>query len=182
MTYLKCDVLLLADVFEIFRITCVEYHRFDPANYISCPSLAWDAMLKMTGIQLEHISDVKILDIIERQKRGGLCFVGSKRHVEANNRYVEGYDANKPENYLMYWDANNLHGHAMSQSLPYKDPEFSNFDIDDVLNTNDDNDEGYILEIDLHIPEDIHDKLQEFPPCPEIMTPDVNMFSDYRKN
>jgi hypothetical protein len=77
----------------------MEYYKLDPANYISCPSLASDAMLKMTGIQLEQISDVKILDIIERQKRGGLCFVGSKRHVEANNRYVEGFDVNKPENY-----------------------------------------------------------------------------------
>jgi hypothetical protein len=66
MTYLKCDVLLLADVFENFRITCMEYYKLDPANYISCRSLAWDAMLKMTGIQLEQISDVKILDIFER--------------------------------------------------------------------------------------------------------------------
>jgi hypothetical protein len=181
MTYLKCDVLLLADVFGNFRITCMEYYKLDPANYISCPSLAWDAMLKMTGIQLEQISDVKILDIVERQKRGGLCFVTSKRHVEANNRYAEGYDADKPENYLMYWDANNLYGHAMSQSLPYKDLEFSNVDISDVLNTSDDNDKGYILEVDLHIPEEIHDKLKEFPPCPEIMVPDVNMFSGYQK-
>ena len=67
----------------------------DPANYLTSPSLAWDAMLKMTGIELEQISDVKILDIIERQKRGGLCFVGSKRHVEANNKYVERYDDKK---------------------------------------------------------------------------------------
>ena len=90
-------------------------------------------MLKMTGIELEQISDVKILDIIERQKRGGLCVVGSKRHVEVNNKYVENFDINKPDKYLMYWDANNLYGHAMSQLLLYKNLEFSNVNIEDVF-------------------------------------------------
>ena len=121
------------------------------------------------------------MDIIERQKRGGLCFVGSKRHVDANNKYVENFDINKPENYLMYWDANNLYGHAMSQLLPYKNLEFSNVNIEDVLKTSDENEVGYILEVDLHIPEELHDKLEEFPPCPEIMTPSVDLFSDYQK-
>ena len=99
MAYLKSDVLLLADVFENFRTTCKNYHDLDPANYISLPSFAWDAMLKMTKTELELIHDYKILDIIERQKRGGLVFVGSKRHVEANNKYVKGYDPEKPNNF-----------------------------------------------------------------------------------
>ena len=137
-------------------------------------------MLKMTKIELEQISDIRILDIIERMKRGGLCFVGSKKHVEVNNRYVENSDINKPENYLMYWDANNSYGWAMSQLLPYKDLEFSDISLEDVLNTPDDNEEGYILEIDLHVPYEIHDKLKEFPVCPEIIAPNPEMFSDYQ--
>jgi hypothetical protein len=84
-----------------------------------------------TGIELEQIYDPKILDIIERHKRGGLCFVGSKRHVKANNHYLEDFDATKPENYLMYWDANNLYGWAMSQYLPYKNISLNkNINID----------------------------------------------------
>ena len=120
LLYLKTDVLLLADVFENFRKTCFNYYGLDPANYISAPSLAWDAMLLKTNISLEQISDPKILDIIERQKRGGLCFVGSKRHVVANNKYLETFDETKPSNYLMYLDANNLYGWAMVQSLPFE--------------------------------------------------------------
>jgi hypothetical protein len=73
--YLRTDVLLLADVFENFRQTCYKCYGLDPANYVSCPGLAWDAMLLKTGIKLELITDLEILDMIERQKRGGLCFV-----------------------------------------------------------------------------------------------------------
>ena len=181
MTYLKCDVLLLADVFENFRRTCLNYYELDPANYITAPGLSWDAMLKMTKMELELIHDPKILDIIERQKRGGLTFVGSKRHVKANNKYVEGYDKSKPDNSLMYWDANNLYGWAMSESLPYKDIEFSNVDLDTVLNTPDDDETGYILEVDLHVPKNTHDKLKEYPPCPENMAIDEHMLSKYQK-
>jgi hypothetical protein len=73
----------LSDVFENFRATCIQNYELDPANYISAASLAWDAMLLKTKVELELIHDIHILDIIERQKRGGLCFVGSKRHVVA---------------------------------------------------------------------------------------------------
>lgn len=87
MTYLRTDVVLLADIFENFRDLCMSYLTLDPANYITAASLAWDAQLLKTGIELEQNSDIKIPDIIERQKRGGLCFVGSKIHVKAYNRY-----------------------------------------------------------------------------------------------
>jgi hypothetical protein len=124
LAYLKTDVLLLADVFEKFRKVCMNYYKLDPANYLSAPSLAWDAMLLLTGIELDLITDMKMLDMVERMKRGGLCFVGSKRYVKANNKYLEDFDPNKPENYIMYWDANNLYGWAMCQVLPYKDLKF----------------------------------------------------------
>ena len=46
--YLKKDVLLLADVFEKFIGTCLEYYGLDPCHYFSSPGLRWDAMLKVT--------------------------------------------------------------------------------------------------------------------------------------
>ena len=68
LLYLKCDVLLLADVFENFRKTCQTYYGLDPANYISAPSLAWDAMLLKTKIEIELISDPKILMSLRGKK------------------------------------------------------------------------------------------------------------------
>jgi len=146
LTYLQCDVLLLSDVFENFRKTCQNYYGLDPANYISAPGLAWDAMLLKTNIKLELIHDALILDIMERMKRGGLCFVGSKRHVVANNKYMPNYDNSKESNYLEYVDANNLYAWGMSEHLPYDNLKMdNNIKIETVLETPDDNEVGYIL-------------------------------------
>ena len=181
LTYLKCDVLLLADVFENFRQTCLEYYKLDPANYVSAPGLAWDAMLLKTNIKLELIHDIKVLDIMERMKRGGLCFVGSKRHVVANNKYIENYDEKKESNYIIYLDANNLYGWAMSQHLPYDSIEINNnIKIEEVLETPDENEWGYIVECDLIFPKEIHNKLKEYPPAPEILTPKEEWMSDFQ--
>jgi len=181
MLYLKTDVLLLADVFENFRSTCISYYRLDPANYITSASLAWDAMLLKTSIQLDLISDVELLNMIEQQKRGGLCFVGSKRYVKANNKYIDNYDKTKESNYLIYLDANNLYGWAMSESLPYQDIKWNHdVTLDDVLNTPDDNETGYIVEVDLSFPRELHDKFKEFPPCPESLCPKTEWLSDFQ--
>ena len=56
--YLGSDVLLLTDVFENFRKTCLQYHKLDPCHYFTSPGLSWDAMLKMTNIKLELMTDI----------------------------------------------------------------------------------------------------------------------------
>ena len=64
--HLKKDVLLLADVFERFIITCLKYHNLDPSHYFSAPGLSWDAMLKMTNIELDKINDSDMHLFIEQ--------------------------------------------------------------------------------------------------------------------
>lgn len=68
--YLKTDVLLLADVFENFRETCLNIYKLDPANYYTCPGLSWDAMLLYTNVEIELITDVDMLLFVERGKCG----------------------------------------------------------------------------------------------------------------
>ena len=85
--YLKKDVLLLADVFERFISTCLKYYELDPCHYFSSPGLRWDAMLKMTGIELEKISDIGKHLFIEKGTRGGVSYI-AKRYAKANNKYM----------------------------------------------------------------------------------------------
>jgi hypothetical protein len=134
--------------------------------------------LKTTGIELELITDPKILDIFERSKRGGLTFVGSKRYAKANNKYTVGYNPKTKSSYLMYLDTNNLYGWSMIQALPYKDIKFNTeITLEDILRTADDAETGYTVEVDLSFPTEIHERLKQLPPCPETKVPDEAWFS-----
>ncbi len=181
MAYLKTDALLFADVFEKIRKTCLSYYSLDPANYLTAPGLAWDAMLLQTGVHLDLITDLEMLKIFESAKRGGLCFVGSKRHVKANNKYLDDYSPKEDSNFLMYWDANNLYGKLMNEYLPYGGLEFvDEVNQDTIMNTPDDGDVGYEVVCDLSYPVEIHEKIKEFPPAPENLTPEIEWFSGFQ--
>ena len=65
--YLKSDILLLADAFENFRTTCLRYYTIDPFHYFTSPGLSWDAMLKMTDIKLELMTDIDMFQFIEKE-------------------------------------------------------------------------------------------------------------------
>ncbi|CAB4000209.1 Gastrula zinc finger [Paramuricea clavata] len=64
--YLETDVLLLADVFENFRRTCLESYELDPAHYVSAPSLSWDAFLKRSNEEIELVSDMDMFQFFEK--------------------------------------------------------------------------------------------------------------------
>ena len=69
--YLKTNALLLADVFENFIDTCLKNYGLDTYHYFSSPGLSRDAMLKMTGIELDLHSDTDMHLFIEKI-RGGI--------------------------------------------------------------------------------------------------------------
>ena len=104
--HLRTDVLLLADVFENFNNTCLRYYRLDPCHYFRYPGI-WDTMLKMTGIELELISDIDINFFIEKGMRRGISYTYlAKRNSKANNKYMQSDDANKPSKFITNLDAN----------------------------------------------------------------------------
>ena len=107
--HLKTDVLLLADVLEKFINRCLEYYRLDPCHYFSSTGLSWDAMFKMTGIELELISDIDIHLFIKKGIRGGISYI-AKKHSKASNKYMQSNYSNEPSKFIAYLDTNNLYG------------------------------------------------------------------------
>ena len=107
--YLKRDVLLSADVLEKCIATCLKYYRLDPCHYFSSPGLIWDAMLKMTCLKLEKISDIDKYLFIEKDLRGGISYI-AKRYAKANNKHINNYDPKKQSTFISYLDMTNLYG------------------------------------------------------------------------
>ena len=161
------DVCLLADVFENFRSICLEQYGSDPAHYYSSPGLSWDALLKKTGINLE-LTDVDMYLFIERGTRGGISMV-SKRYAKANSPYVKEHDPSKPTTYIQYLDANNLYGWAMSKALPkggFKWLRVMPTEMQ-ILSKKENVKRGWILEVDLEYPADLHKSDNAYPLAPE---------------
>ena len=160
--YNVTDVLLLADVFENFRNICLDNYKLDPAHYFTAPGLAWDACLKITGVELELLSDIDMLLMIEKGIRGGVSMI-SNRYGKANNKYMgESFNEKEPSKYIQYLDANNLYGWAMSKPLPthgfkwMKVDELKTWELHPC-----------ILEVDLEYPKNLHDLHNDYPLAPE---------------
>ena len=110
---------MLADVFEKFRDKCIEIYELDPSYFLSAPGLAWQACLKKAGVNLELLTDIGMLLMIEVWIKGGIC-QSILRYAKANYKYMKNYDKNTPLSYLIYLDANNLYGWAMSKYITCK--------------------------------------------------------------
>ncbi|CAH3018101.1 unnamed protein product, partial [Porites evermanni] len=173
--YLKTDVLLLADVFENFRKTCLKHYKLDPAHYYTSPGLAWDACLKETGQELQLLNDYDMLMMIEKGIRGGITHI-SKRYAEANNKYMKSYNPDEESTFIQYLDANNLYGWAMSQSLPTHGFKWMRnltketlMEILEKVNHSMSNRgrKGYIFEVDLEYPSSLWEKHNDYPLAPE---------------
>ena len=93
--YLKADVSQLADVFENFVNTYLEYYELDLCHYFNSPGLSWDAMLKMTEMEQKLISDSDMYLFTEKRMRGGISYI-AKRFSKAISKYMQSHDNSKP--------------------------------------------------------------------------------------
>lgn len=171
--YLKSDVLLLTDIFENFRILCLQHYKLDPAHYYTAPGLSWDAMLRMTEVKLELLTDVDMLHFFKKGMRGGVSMCSGRKAI-ANNTFLKNYDATKPTSFIMYLDATNLYGYAMREKLPtgkfvwLTENEVQKFDVNGI---DQESEIGYVLEVDLKYPEYLHDAHNDLPFCAENRIP-----------
>ena len=168
--YLKTDVLLLADVMENFRKLCEKNYELDPAHFFTVPGMAWDAMLKMTAIKLDLLEDVDMLLMIEKGIRGGISNA-FKRYAKANNKFMKDFDPAEKSSFIVYLDANNLYGWAMSKPLPVGGFEWmAEKELKTWKRFVDEEGIGCILEVDLEYPVELHDFHNDFPLAPERLT------------
>ena len=118
------------------------------------------------------ITDPDMLLMVEKGIRGGICHT-ILRYAKANNKYMKNYDENGESSFLEYLDANNLYGWAMSEPLPVNGfdciEDLSKIDEDFIKNYDKGSDKGYILEVDVKYPKNLHDLHSDLPFLPERM-------------
>ena len=154
--YLKSDVLMLACIYEKFIKVSVNEFGINPLYCVSLPGYTWQCGMKYTGINLQTLQDKDRILLLENNIRGGISPVMGDRYMKS--------DDNKK---ILYIDANNPYGHSMSQYLPYDEIKFdNNIKLEDILNTPDDSDIGYFIEVDLKYPDSIKEKTKNFPFAP----------------
>ena len=162
--YLKTDVLLLADVFEHFRDMALEHFKVDPCHYVTAPGMFFDALLNISDVELELISDPEMYDFVERAKRGGVSSI-MKQYAKANNKHVgDRYDPSEPSSYVFYPDANSLYCWPMLQPLPVGGFRWlCEAELEKPLSEF----PPCFVSVDLEYPLTVHDKFKDYPPAPD---------------
>ena len=166
--YVKSNTLLLADVFENFRNMYIKVYELDPAHFVSLPGLAWQAGLKKTNIELELLTDYDMLLMVEEGIRGGICH-SIHRYAKANNKYMKNYNKDEESSYIQYLYANNLYGWTMSKKLPVNgfkwldSNKINEINEDFIKNYDENNDKGYIFEVDVKYPKRLHKLHSDLP-------------------
>ena len=185
LVYLAADVLQLADVFTVFRKTFYKDFGLDATHYISLPQLAFEALLKESQIRLELISDIDMYNWITASIRGGFSGI-LHREAVANNKYLNTYNDNIPDSYIMLYDVCNLYGFTMSSKpMPvdgfrWLTPE--EIDKLDVMSLDSKGSQGYMLEVDLEYPDTLHELHRIFPLAPEKRTVSSEDWSPWTKD
>ena len=162
LQYMKLDVYLLADVFEAFRTKALHEDRLEPLNFYSIPGMSWASALISLDRDIELIQDPEMYRLFDVGIRGGMTFV-NKHHVCAADTTS-----------MLYIDINNLYGWALSQPLPYGSFEWvmDNAELDALLQgllaaeTGSSSSTGYLMEVDIMIPDELHDFLDQMPVAP----------------
>ena len=182
--YLHLDIYLLSDVFEKFRQVTLQEDGLDPIHFVSLPGLSYMACFKRSGETIDLLQDIDMVRLFERGIRGGLTFVNkhqSEAHIPELNNNEDG------NIHLAYIDQNNLYGSSLCRPLPHS--EFSWVEADDlqrfssdpskILQIDDEADYGYLFEVDLDYPNELHAATADFPLAPEKAYIERDMFSPF---
>ena len=174
--HLKCEVLLLPDVFQKFRNNSLKNYGLCQINYLSTPDLNWDERLNMTKPEIKLILDPDMYILFEKVTRGGVSYI-SNRYSKANNKYLKSYDQKQESKHIIYLDANNLYGFAMSKFLPtsgFKWTDPKELDLNKYISNSS---KRCVLEVDLEYPKELKN---DYPLAPDKIEVKREMLYDYQ--
>ena len=138
-------------------------------------------MLKITGIELELISDIGTYLFVEKRIIGGISYI-AKRFGKAKNEYKQSYEDKKPSKYVTYLDANHLYDSAVSHYLLYVRFKWLNQrEIDKLLSNSiqGKSSNECIFEVDLEYSHKLHELDNGYWLAPENFGISHNMLSNY---
>ena len=127
-------------------------------------------VLKKTNVNLELLTDIDMLLMIEVGIRGGM-YLSVHRYAKVNNKYMKNYDKSIESSYSMHLDANNLYGWAMSQKVPVNGfkwvSDLSRFNEAFIKNYNENSNVGYFFEVDVEYLKNLFNAHKDLPFLPE---------------
>ena len=136
-------------------------------------------MLDMTKMELELFLDPDMYIFFEKGTRGGVSFI-SNRYSKANNKYLKSYDSKQESKHVIYLDANNLYGYAMSKFLPtsgFKWIDPKEFDLNKYTSNSS---KGCVLEVDLEYPKELRELHNDYPLAPDKIEIKRKILSEYQ--
>ena len=133
----------------------------------------------MTKIKLEFISDLDIYIFFEKGMGGRVSYISS-RYSESNNKYLKSFDPKQESKCIIYLDANNLYGHAMStffltKRFKWADPK--DFDLNKYTSNSL---KGCVVKVDLEYPKDLQELHSDYPLAPDKIDIKRGMLPDYQ--
>ena len=93
------NTLLLAKISENFQNMRLEIYELDSAHFLSATGLVWQPASKKSKVQLDLLTDVDMLLMVEKGIRGGICH-SIYQYAKASNKYLKDNDNNKESSYL----------------------------------------------------------------------------------
>ena len=173
--YLKCDV----DVFEKCRKNSLENYELCPTHYLSEPGLSWDAMLKISKIELELIPDPDVYIFFEKGIRDGLSYIFN-RYSKASNKYLKSYDPKQKSKYIIYLNANNLYGYAKSEFFPTTELKWIGPKVFDLNKYTSNSSKGCVLEVDLEYLKELQELHNDYTLAPDTIEIKREVLSKYQ--
>ena len=179
--YVAADVYQLAENVLEFRTAIWDKFSLDMTRFVSLPQLTKDAMLKVTGVELEYMQDLEMIQLLRENIRGGLSYAATRYlNVEEENK------VRKSPISLGYFDSNNLYGAAMRFAMPtggfrwLSRTEIQALDLEkDISN---ESSTGYIFEVTLHYPKELHREHSSFPLAPHQQEITYDMLSPFMQD